>query len=189
VTAAVVLDLLAGAARQWIRAVIVPPDPPISMDNELWRGWRRAAGGALAIGAIAWPISNELARRQVLSEDYGWLLMTGMLHAAFRTLIVQIRYNRLQYRRTLGFTPAPSPEQMVALGIGPTEFWICMVFILLSTCAYWTNSMRHSWEIAVRWGSLFVYLNILRSSTRADIARRQWLIERGIAERDAKRMA
>lgn len=57
------------------------------------------------------------------------------------------------------------------MGIGRTEFWICVALVIVGTA------------------SLFLYINLLRSSTRADLARRQWLVQRAIADREARRMA
>jgi hypothetical protein len=189
VTPMIVLDLLYGAVREQVRSLVAPAAPPVSMDSELLRGWRRAAAATLAIGVTATFIANALSRRQILDDDHGWILRLGMIYASFRTLVVYIRYGRLQSRATIGYVPAPSPEQMIAVGITPAEFWICILLILVGTSAYWTTPVGHSFETWMRWLSLFLYLNLLQGSARASLARRQWLVQRAIAARQSKGMA
>jgi hypothetical protein len=152
----------------------------VSLEREIWRGWRRSLVGAVVIAAASWELARVFFLVGILPHDDPWFLTVGTLYGVTRVLIVQVRCSRLRNRALNASLP---PPMLAAVGLGRMEFWMCIALVIVATSTTWSNAHGFVWW--TKWFGLWLSVDLLRNSTRIELARRDVVIQLAIAERQA----
>lgn len=172
-TPVVAIDLVVGALRERVRA-IVSPGPPVDVRREHRRDMVVNLAGPVFVFGFCWLFGQQLRETPLAKSEspFFYLLLLPILAVFVRIEVVEARCRRILRRAKTSFE-TPSPDALSAPGISRVEYWLW----LAANMAAWTYyaTQPSPWLSFSKIYALVCFghlLKRLRSSTKRNLIRR-----------------